>query len=434
MPAETPTAVADKPTIDAPAAGDKAPADFMADIVGDLEAMSAGTAPPAEKPKAQKPPAETKPAKPATKPPQDETPKPETETKPAKDETPEAPPKPVKAAELRTAYDTLKKKVKDEYEPELQRLRAQVKESESQRPEESAVLLSKIKTLEDRNKELEGHIEHVEYTKSRHFRETYEEPYAQAWAEAASEFAELTVREKTGEDDVGDPIYKTRPANEKDMVRLGSMSLSDMDAAAQEMFGASAARAINHIQNLRKLYRAKTQAETGAKTKAAEFRAQQEAEGKARTAEVSRMWTDINSSLKEKFPKAYAPEAGDEEDGAAFNRGFALADLMFGREASLTPEQIESLPSSFRETIKAKKPLTDMQRVHLHALARIKMANHDRQIVRLKKAMDRIKELETALSEYEGSGPSTEKAGEGGGPVTKDWEQTVADELKALDK
>lgn len=426
-PAETPAA---------PPTTERAPADFMADIIGDLGAMDEGKPAPSiprddkgkfvkstDKPKPAEKPVETPVDKPTEAP----------ADKPV--ETPQAEVKPVKAAELRTAYEGLKKRVREELEPEVQKLRAKVKEFETQSPEAASPLLDKIKALEGRNSQLEQHMAYVDYTQSRDFLTKYQEPYRQAWQDAVTEFRELTVREQTGEDEMGEPVFKTRPADENDLLRLANMKLSEMDEAATKMFGASAARAINHIQNVKKLSGAQARAVEEARTKAKEFQTQRAAEFQQRAKQLADTWQDINKSLQEKFPKAFAPEEGNAEDKTSHTKGFALADLLFLGPEALTPEQLDALPKGFQDTLRAKKPLSETQRVQLHALARLKMANHDRQIVRLKAAQLRIKELEKELAEYEQSSPSAERAASGeraGRPLSP--EEQIEQELRALDK
>ena len=89
----------------------------------------------------------------------------------------------------------------------------------------------------------------------------------------------------------------------------------------------------------------------------------------------------------------------------------------------------------FKDTIKAHQPLSDAQRVQLHALARLKIANHDRQVARVKKLQARVAELEKDLAAYEESEPGGKAGGREGQPgdgMTE--EEKVAAEIKAMDK
>ena len=150
---------------------------------------------------------------------------------------------------------------------------------------------------------------------------------------------------------------------------------------------------------------------------------------------VSNTWTEINKSLEERFPGAFKVQADDADDAAAYTKGFALADLLFIGPESLTPNKSSRCRLVSGRPQSQSSHLSDIQRVQLHALARLKMANHDRKVAALTKANARIKELETALAEYESSEPQAGKAGEGAPSTTsKDWLETAEDELRALDK
>ena len=429
-------------TPEAPAA-ERSPTDWMGDTESDFADMEAGrTPPPRERdesgkfqPKSRKP-VEKAPEKPVEKPVEKEADAVVEPEKPAEkpEDKPAEPIKPVKAAELRTAYEGLKKRVKEEYEPQLQSLKAKVQDFETRKPEDNKPILDKLTTLEKRNSELEKQIEYVDYQQSKEFTSKYAEPYREAWADAVTEFRELAVREAAGEDESGEPKFTSRPADENDLLKLANMRLSDMDAAATAMFGPSASRAINHIQNLKKLSGAQAKALEEARTKSGEWKQQRTMEGQTKAKQTVDAWVEVNKNLQEAFPKAFSVEQENAEDVASHTKGFALADLMFLGGAALKPEQIEALPASFKENIKAGKPLSEVQTVQLHALARLKMANHDRKVVALKKATERIAELEKSLADFEKSEPAAGKAGEGDRPGTKDWMETAEAELKALDR
>ena len=441
MPTEAPPAPTPAAATAAPPAppAEKAPQEFLAAEMADFAEMDKAQVPPApsprrdergqfkpkEKPAAEiKPPTEAKPVEAETKPA-------EGEVKPGPEETP----KPVRAAELRTAYEGLKKKVNEELQPTIQKLQAKIKEYETKTPEESGPILEKIKTLEEQNTELGRRLALLDYEQSPDFATKYEEPYRQMWQRATSAFSQLTVKEANGTDpDTGEPTYAMRRANEADLIELGAKSLSELDEAAQRMFGASAPRAIQYIEKLRELAEAKQAAVVEAKQKSGEWKAQRELETKDQQKQRDEAWRDINKALEEKYPKAFKVEEGNTDDAAAHSKGFALGDLVFLGQDNLTPEQIEALPAAFKDTIKAKKPLSLVQRAQLHALARLKMANHDRKVAQLKQATARIAELEKIVAEYEGSAPSAERAGASPRSPTKPWDEEVADELKAMDK
>lgn len=415
---------ADKPTLDAPAAGEKAPSDFMSDIAGELEVMDSGNPPAQPERKTESEPDEKSPPAGETKPPAEAKPT-EGETKPPAGETkPEG--KPTRMRELGERYDGLKKEIETTYKPTIARLEARVKELETIGPKDDGRTQTELKALQDRNAELERHIAFVDYSRSRDFQTKYEQPYQQAWNEAVSEFKELVVTDEGGEE---------RAATEHDLLRLANMKLSDMDRTAQEMFGASSSRAIGHIQNLKKLSNLRHKALQDAQERASELAKEMQAGSQAQDKELIGTWQAINKSLQERFPKAFTPEEGNDDDKAGHVRGFALADLLFVGERGLTPEQIEALPKSFKDTVKAGQPLSPTQRVQLHSLIRLKAANHDRQLVKIKTLNLRIQELEKELADYQKSEPGAGRTSPGK-PVGdgKDWLETAEAELQAMDR
>jgi len=412
----------------------------MGDIEADFGDMDEGKAPRSRerdetgkfKPKA----AEAKVEKPVAKAPE----------APVEDEKPAAKPeeqasesaedkKPTRMRDLGQRYDDLKKKISTEYEPTIQKLKYKVQELETRKPEDPAPVLAKMTALEKRNQELEQHMTYVDYSQSTDFKTKYSQPYSEAWTDAVAEFRQLRVREAAGTDEVtGDPKFTARAADENDLLKLANMSLADMDEAATSMFGPSASRAIGHLQNIRKLSAAQNKALEDARTKSAEWKSQQTLEFQHRQQNANKTWAEINKSLEERFPKAFKVEEADADDKASHTKGFALADLLFLGNNALTPEQIEALPAGFRETLKEKKPLSEVQKVQLHALARLKMANHDRLVKRIVKKDARIAELEKSLAEFEESEPAAGKAGDGERTSTKSWDDQVADDLAKLDK
>lgn len=413
----------------APAPTERNPTDWMGGAENDFADMAANKEPEAPPPAAKKV-DPVKPDEPVEKP----ADAPKDDIDPAAAE----PVKPVKAAELRTAYEGLKKRVKEEYEPQLQSLKSKIQELESRKPEDTAPVIAKMTALEKRNQELEKQIEFVDYTKSNEYVSKYQQPFADAWQRAVGVFGQLEVSQKIedGVDEMGDIKFTEtrRTADANDLLELSRMPIGKMDSTAKAMFGDSAARAISYVEKVQELWQAKQRGEQEAATKATEVRAMQTLESQKHEQALSNTWNEINKSLEEKFPKAFQVDKLDADDVASHTKGFALADLLFLGNGALTPEQKEALPQGFRETVKAGQPLSAEQKVQLHALARIKMANHDRKVVQLKKATARIAELEKSLAEYEQSEPPAGKSGSGAKAGDKPWDEQVADELKALDR
>lgn len=393
----------------------------MEDVGSELEALDAEDGTPAP---------ETPPQKPAVKPPARPGQKPPEGTKPA--ETPPAdgkgtkpadvPAEPVKVADLRAAYKGLKEKEETEYKPlaaEVTQLRAKVKELESGGGVDAKTLTERATKAEARVAELEGAIKFADYRKSREFIDKYQKPYAEAWTRAVHDFEQLTVDVPTGEVDqgTGQPLTVRRKATAQDLLRLANMELSEMDEQAETMFGRSAARVIRHVEKVRELSDAMTQALEEAEKSTKERESKLSTELEQRREFGRKVWTETNTELATKYPNWFAPAEGDQEGNDLLAKGFAFADRLF----SPTPETA---------------PKTPIASVRLQAIIRNKAANHDRLALRVKKATARIKELETALKEYEDSGPPAPGGGAPGdrGGNGADWRKSDEAEIDALDE
>ena len=330
-------------------------------------------------------------------------------------------------------YEALKKEIETTHKPTIQRLESQI--AELKKAAASPELTEQVNQWKARAEAAEKKIETANFTQSQKYQDQYQKPYVEQWNRAVAQFQQLNVKVQKGVDDLGDPVFEVRPANEHDLLRLANLPLSEMDEEVSRVFGASAPRVLQHIEKLKELATARRNAELEADQKAVVARKEEQAGGEARMKTLANAWSEVNQSLQEKFPKAFQPEANDPEDAAAHTKGFALGDLLFIGESGLRPDQIEALPAVFKDTLKAGQRLSDVQRVQLHALARLKIANHDRQVARAKKLSARVAELEKDLAAYEKSEPGGRpgardtKPGDG-----KDWEQTAAEELAALDR
>jgi hypothetical protein len=385
------------------------------------------------KPRAAEKPAAEAPAKPVEAPPAAQAKPKEGEQPPATEEK-----KPTRMRELGQAYDDLKKKVNTEYEPTIQSLKARVKEFETKAPEDTGPALAKLTALQKRNAELEQHMGLVDYEKTSEYQTKYVQPFNDQWARTQAIFDQLEVTERVpdGVDDMGETKFREqgRQATPEDLLELARLPLGKMAKRTKELFGESSSLVLNQIVEIGKLWEVKERAKKEAATKATEWQAQRGLEFQNRQKNLANAWTETNKELEEKFPKAFKAEDTNADDKAAHTKGFAVADLLFLGNQALTPEQIEALPGGFKETVKAGKPLSEVQKVQLHALARLKMANHDRLVARVKARDARIAELEKSLADYEKSEPSADRAGEGAKVGDKDFFAQVDEDLEKLDR
>lgn len=372
---------------------------------------------PAAKPAAEKPiekPVEKPAEKPVEKP----------EDKPA-DQKPEDQVRPVKAADLRGAYEGLKKKVREEYEPKLAQLEAKVREFESRKPEETAVLAEELKSAKQRRDELEAEIKFVNYEKSAEFRDTYQKPYHEAWQKAMADLSELTITDDDG---------NTRAASPNDLAILANMKLGEARVKAREMFGDAADDIMIHRKIIRDLSDKQAKALEDAKKNAVEREKSEQANRQIQHQEKIRLWQEQNQQLAKKYPNWFGEVEGDAEGNTLLKKGFTLADLHFAGPQGMKPEDIEMLPPKFRDAIKAKGHLTVQEGVALDALLRNKIASHSRLALHLKTARERIKELEKTIEEYEKSEPPAGSGGSGRSGGSSSGMLDAEAELDALDR
>jgi hypothetical protein len=319
----------------------------------------------------------------------------------------EADPKPVKAAELRNAYEGLKKKVKEEYEPQLKELptlRAKLKEIEARGDDKAAQ--ERIAAIEKRNAELENHIRFVDYEKSKEYQEQFQKPYEEAWSNALRELKGLTM---TVEDpNGGEPT--TREVTQADIAYLANLDPAARRKEINRLFPEDKEEVKRHINQISTL---------ADKSNAAKEKAKQDADAHAKAdaeqrqqSQVTRakLWRETNESLATKYPKWFSKSEDDQEGNTLFDRGTALADLAFN-PSDLTPERIALLPKAFREQIELRKPFTPEQLTQLHAIVRNKASNHDRLASQNKALSARVAELEKTLEDYEKSSPDRISAG-----------------------
>lgn len=317
----------------------------------------------------------------------------------------------VKAEELRVAYKGLKKKVKEEYEPqikELSTLRAKVKEFEERGESQTKTTQEEIAAVKKRNAELENHIRFANYEQSKEYQEQFQKPYEDAWGNALRELKGLTMKiedSKTGEEIV-------REVTQADIAYFANLDPAARRTEINRLFPEDkeeVKRHINQISHLAdKSEQAKAKAKADAETHAKAQTEQQQQSQQAR----AKFWKESNEALAAKYPKWFAKADDDAEGNTLFDRGTALADLAFNPN-DLSPERIAMLPKSFKEQIESGKPFTPSQLTQLHSIVRNKAANHDRLAQQNKTLTARIEELEKSLKEYETSGPDNVPAGDG---------------------
>lgn len=336
--------------------------------------------------------------------------------------------KPVKAAELRTAYESLKEKVKKEYEPKLQKLtqlEKKVQELETKTPELDKAQQERVAALEKRNTELEAAIRFKDYEKSKEYQDAHWKPLENAWSSAIRELKGLTM--KVDDPATGDSV--TREVTHADLQYFASLDPAVRRTEINRLFPEDKEEVKRHINTIAHLTetaeaakeKAKAEAETHAKT--------QSEEQVKRRQEISRTWKEYSEQLVKKRTE-FAKVEGDDEGNALLDRGEALADAAMNPEG-LTPEKVALLPKALRELLESGKPVPQKMVIQARAIAHKKAANHDRLLHQNKTLTARVAELEQSLKDYETSGPDGARAGMPGG---QSGELTADQELEAMER
>jgi hypothetical protein len=378
-PTAAPPAPAPAPAAAAPAAAPSTPpspsaSPGLADAFSELEQLAATPAPASNTPKRDKPAdaAEPVPDKP-TAPPTEQ--KPEAAAAPTAPVTDDGTPR--TAAQLRTAYDTTKKRVA-QLETELQAAR----NGHGEHPE-----VAKIKeahgALEKRYAELADEMRFLSYEKSPEYKDKWEKPLSDAFRSAYQDVSELTMLDEDGAE---------RAATAKDFDTLMRLPLNQAATKAKEWFGEAGPEVLAHRRRIIDLNRARSEAVEKFRAEGGEREKKFHEEHQARQTRLNSIWQETNKQAAEKFPKFFAPDPADPEGNALLEKGYKLADMAFSGNNQLTPEQT----------------------VKLHAELRNRAAGFTRMAYRAKKLEARVAELETDLKAYKASEPD---GGDGGAPA-----------------
>lgn len=340
-------------------------------------------------------------------------------------EKPAEPEKPVKAADLRRAYEESQRKIREELSPKVQKLEAKIRELEASKPTELEPLQQKLTQTERRNAELEQQLEFLDFQRSPKFQKEFWDPYVSKYNEALNELRQVEVEEADG---------KVRRGTEDDLLELWSLESGALRKRANEKFGDSADDIVPIIKEVQRLGRAQAQALKEAQQNSETRIAERKAQSVTETAERKRKFTEFNEQLAEKFPKFFKPIDGDVEGNKRWNQGLALTELLFPTH-ELTEEERSMLPDSFRVDLEAHGRLSRDNVIRMHALVRNKAANHDRIAYALKTARAELKEARKTIEQYEqseppGGGGAPSSGATGGGK----WDDDVNAELDRLDK
>lgn len=344
-------------------------------------------------------------------------------------ETQTQPERPLKAPELRKAYEETQRKIKEEYEPKISRLESRVKELEESAPKEDPQTKERFTSLQKQYDEAQAALRFLAFERSDEYREKFQKPYVEAWDKCMADISQLTVEVTRPDGEV-----ETRKASESDIVRLAQLPLGELYTESNKLFGDAADVVREHVREIIRTNNAQTKALEDAKKDADNIAKQRQTRIFEEQRRRATLWQETNTRLAEKYPKWFKPVEGDIEGNTLLNKGLALTSLVF-QNGKLAPEQIKLLPPSFREEMETKGQLSEDSTVRLHAIIRNKAANHDRLARQVRVLEKQLADTKKSLSAYEDSEPGTEGAtpgrkAAGGGQ----WYDEPNAELEELDR
>ncbi len=389
-------------------------ADAFGEAFTDLDkafGVAPGESPPAkippERPAPAKPPEAPKPAaaKPAPKPgepqrgpdgkflPVKEPAKPGEQPKP--EEKPAEPPiEKMAPAELRKAYEGLRRKLSA-----LEEERKKPAEAAPIEPQEDPEKLQLTERLTEREKRLQALEEELQYTayeKSQEYKEKYEQPFISAWKMGQDRAARLKVAEQ--KDALDEVIQPARQGTAEDFNTL--MQIQDDDEAAEwahKLFGpAKASSVLYHRERVQEANFAKHKALEDYKTNGVEREKQRQVMLENQTKAIRTLYQKTMAAAIDKYPQFFKPLDDDPKTKALLAKGMRLADRALGDMSLLEGE----------------KPMSGEERIKLQAAMRNCFGSFQNLTYQLQKERTLRTDLEKKLADFEASVP---RGGDGRG-------------------
>lgn len=229
-------------------------------------------------------------------------------------------------AELRKNYDLTK--------AEKSKLEARVAELERTREEgtkaevakATAELQKQIETIRKAREDAEQELRFTRYQNSQEYREKYQEPLRNAYAQALEDIRGVQVVDEEG----GEP----REASAAELrAVLEAPSAAKAAQLASEMFGSAAPLVMQHRAEILKIENARRLAVEDYKARGAERERQKSEEADRSRREVRARWEKSIEAAVSERPSLYARPDGDDALGKAWDDGDKLVKLAFLGEA-----------------------------------------------------------------------------------------------------
>lgn len=233
---------------------------------------------------------------------------------------------------------------------------------------------------EKRAKELADEIRFVNYSKSDEFIGKFQKPYEEACKTAASELAELSIEDSSGQ---------TRQATFNDLLALCNMKLGQARQQAEAWFGSSADDVMAHRREINRLYQDQQKALEDSRANGETRQKEQMQSWDRLRNETATLWQKFDKEASEKY-EFLKPKEGDEE----YNGKLEKARETVGKAFSGNALDPRLSPEDRQEIVKAQVAVRN--RAIAYSTLRLENA----------RLQAKLAEAEKSLKEYQGSEPT----------------------------
>lgn len=359
-----------------------------------------------KKPEPRRPAAKKTEPKPQEPPPKEPEPKPEekSQEQPAKPEKTEDLAK-MQGSELRSKYSKLREDHKAA-QAKLAETETRIKELESRAGDGSELkrIQERLEASEKLAASLSEKVKYLDYRESDEYKEKFYDPFIKAYASGQEKIASLKIVERI--DGEGEVVQQPRKASKEDFDAIMRIQ-DDAEAAelADRMFGPAAGVVLIQRDRVLELNNKRNEAIEEFKKTGLERMQRSADQNKVMREEAVATYKKSVEDGIEKYPHWFKADDGDEQGRASLEAGFKIADRAFSGNFQSHKEQAEH-----------------------HAAIRNMAGAFPYLNLKLNRALERVKELETELSEFKKSTPTepSRERGETSGALS------AADEIDQL--
>lgn len=274
---------------------------------------------------------------------------------------------------------------------------------------------AKFEAVEKRNKELEDEIGFTNYTKSKEFIEKYQNPYMNAYKEAAYALSGLKVRFEKTDPETGETAVTQRDLTQDDITILANMKPEDARIEMKMRFPEDWVEVKTHVDKVRALANAQNAHLEERRKNGGEWQRQQQEQRtqflQNMVAENRKVWGDLLAEDVKKF-EFLRPVEGDTARNERLEKATQFVEEALkvnAMDPRLSPEQ--------RREVLRKHVAMRNRAIGFSVL------NHENKTLKAK-----VAELEKSLKQYAESEPA---AGEGRGREGTAREVSTLDEAAA---